>query len=79
MQDVFVLLDLLGASKPVIRNYMDINFKPVYKSLSDTEKQLSQTTGCLNSLQTIFAMADTWVAVDDDHAPFHKRGKKSKD
>lgn len=75
MQDVMILLDLLGAIKPVIRNYKETNYKPVYQLLADTERQLLKTSNCLNSIPSIFGIADTWAAVDDDHVPFHKRGK----
>uniref|UniRef100_A0A0N5AIH1 Glutaminyl-peptide cyclotransferase n=1 Tax=Syphacia muris TaxID=451379 RepID=A0A0N5AIH1_9BILA len=71
--DVLVLLDLLGASNPKIRNVFGHKANDLFSTLPITEMKLMKL-GCLHNLPTIFDGELTYAQVEDDHMPFISRG-----
>lgn len=71
--DVLVLLDLLGAANPKIRNVYGHRANELFNVLSKTEQDLA-SSGCLHNLFYIFDATLTHAQVEDDHVPFVRRG-----
>lgn len=71
--DVLVLLDLLGAANPVIRNTFGHRANDLFNVLPQTELELGRL-GCLHDLPSIFDSRLSYAQVEDDHVPFNKRG-----
>jgi len=67
--DVLMLLDLLGAANPTIRNHQGLRAEQHFSSLPAIEQQL-QRAGCLNNINAIFSNTPSWSLVEDDHVPF---------
>ncbi|XP_043215041.1 glutaminyl-peptide cyclotransferase-like [Amphibalanus amphitrite] len=77
--DLFVLLDLLGASNPTISNYItDTNAQ--FRHLAGVEKRLRRG-GLLTKAPNVFRYRKSWglwgpPQISDDHLPFQRRGVK---
>ncbi|KHN81540.1 Glutaminyl-peptide cyclotransferase-like protein [Toxocara canis] len=71
--DVFVLLDLLGAPNPRIRNMYGLLANDLFEQLPWIEKDLDRL-GCLHRLPQVFIPGISFNAVEDDHVPFLKSG-----
>ena len=75
VQDLFVLLDLLGTELPSIYNYpycADAEFR----QLAAVERRLRKK-GLLEDVPRIFRVKKSWsspVGIEDDHLPFMRRG-----
>lgn len=75
-QDVMVLLDLLGTDNAPIPNYSPLNDPLIYNAFWDTELRLRQLPNCLDtSSSAVFSGYIQYGAIEDDHVPFHHRGK----
>jgi len=69
-----MLLDLLGTKNPKFYNYF-LETVDLYRSLITAETTLNKT-GCLNEhTDAYFLPMSAFVKIDDDHIPFHQRGK----
>lgn len=72
-QEFFMLLDLLGTKNPKFYNYFP-ETTDVYRSLIKAEEILNNT-GCLAEHSSVyFRPMSSFVRIDDDHIPFHRRG-----
>lgn len=70
-----MLLDLLGTKNPTFYNYF-LETVDLYRSLLMAETTLNKT-GCLNEhTVAYFRSMSALIRIDDDHVPFHQRGKQ---
>jgi len=75
--DLFVLLDLLGAAKPAISNYIS-ETNSEFRHLAAVEAKL-RGNNQLEDVPRIFRFRKSWglfgpPRIDDDHLPFQRRG-----
>ena len=78
-QDLFVLLDLLGARGPTISNYIT-ETNGEFRRLAEIEQRLRRDR-LLNPGPRIFRYKSSWglfgpPAISDDHLPFQRRGEE---
>ncbi|KAK5985539.1 glutaminyl-peptide cyclotransferase [Trichostrongylus colubriformis] len=71
--DVLMLLDLLGASNPVISNTVGLGALQLFDQLPVIEGDLRRL-GCASVNRDVFQRRMSLHAIEDDHVPFMKRG-----
>ncbi|KAK5985541.1 Glutaminyl-peptide cyclotransferase [Trichostrongylus colubriformis] len=71
--DVLMLLDLLGASNPVIPNTVGLGALQLFDQLPIIEGDLRRL-GCASVSRDVFQSGMPLHTVGDDHLPFMKRG-----
>lgn len=85
-QDLFVLLDLLGATNPTFYSYIQSGDK-WFNHLVDTERRLNAIGGMMHNEhssaisrgpETYFQAYSLRAGIDDDHVPFMKRNVRSR-
>ena len=69
LQDLLVLLDLIGARYPLFYSYFQDTSR-WHSHLVNLERRLKVNSGIPNHLPTHFVEKSTYSTVEDDHLPF---------
>ncbi|KAK0413803.1 hypothetical protein QR680_007001 [Steinernema hermaphroditum] len=71
--DVFMLLDLIGASNPRFTSTVGHGTTNLFQDLPKIETKLKEL-GCMKHIPKMFYPGTSWAAVEDDHIPFMRKG-----